>query len=106
MPTLVERDFRSEICFRTRRCLHHHFLTRSHISIFSFCPKAIFIFAPYIRTVRFRPETSTSERQLVLARAASGRRVSLEQLAAWRKDGLLPPLASHGIRAAGRCYYW
>jgi hypothetical protein len=56
--------------------------------------------------VRSRPETSTSERQLVLALAASGRRVSLDELAAWRKDGLLPPLASHGIRAAGRCYYW
>ncbi len=32
--------------------------------------------------------------------------MSLEELAAWRKDGLLPPLASHGVRASGRCYYW
>jgi len=56
--------------------------------------------------VRSRPETSTSERQLVLALAEGGRNISLEELAAWRKDGLLPPLASHGIRSAGRCYYW
>ena len=56
--------------------------------------------------MRFRPETSTSERQLVLALAEGGRRVSLDELAVWRKDGLLPTLASHGMRAAGRCYYW
>jgi hypothetical protein len=43
---------------------------------------------------------------LVLALAEGGRHVSLEELAAWRKDGLLPPLASHGMRASGRCYYW
>ena len=53
-----------------------------------------------------RPPTTTSERQLVQALAAGGRQVSLETLARWRKDGLLPPLASHGGRGAGRCYYW
>jgi len=42
----------------------------------------------------------------MLALAASGRRVSLDDLGTWRKDGLLPPLASHGVRTAGRCYYW
>jgi hypothetical protein len=42
----------------------------------------------------------------VQALAAGGRRVSLEDLAKWRKDGLLPPLASHGGKGAGRCYYW
>ncbi|HWY64577.1 MAG TPA: hypothetical protein VNX61_05135 [Rhizomicrobium sp.] len=43
---------------------------------------------------------------MVLALAEGGRHVSLEELAAWRKDGLLPPLASHGVRTSGRCYYW
>ena len=59
-----------------------------------------------IPAVRTRPDTSTSERQLILALAAGGRDVSLEQLALWRKNGLLPPLASYGIRTQGRCYYW
>ena len=46
-----------------------------------------------------------SERQLVLALARTGRNVALSRLAAWRKDGLLPPLASTGV-GAGRAYYW
>ena len=48
-----------------------------------------------------------SERQLVLALAKTGRTVPLGRLTAWRKDGLLPPLASTGLGAgAGRAYYW
>lgn len=46
-----------------------------------------------------------SERQLVVAMAASGRSLALPQLVRWRGDGLLPPLASTGS-GNGRCYYW
>jgi hypothetical protein len=56
--------------------------------------------------VRSKPETSTSERQLIVALAESGREVSLEELALWRKNGLLPPLASYGPQTAVRSYYW
>jgi hypothetical protein len=57
--------------------------------------------------MKFRPEDTTSERQLVLALAKTGRTVPLSRLTAWRKDGLLPPLASTGLGAgAGRSYYW
>ena len=42
----------------------------------------------------------------MMALAASGREVSLEELALWRKNGLLPPLASYGMRSQGRTYYW
>ena len=55
--------------------------------------------------MKFRPDTSTSERQLVLALAASGHKVALNELSVWRKDGLLPPLASSGV-GNGRTYYW
>jgi hypothetical protein len=48
-----------------------------------------------------------SERQLGLALAATGRAVSLQELGAWRKDGLLPPMASTGLGAGkGKSYYW
>lgn len=53
-----------------------------------------------------RPKTSTSERQLILSLAASRREVSLEELALWRKNGLLPPLASYGPQTPVRSYYW
>ena len=53
-----------------------------------------------------RPQTSTSERQLIFGLAASGRKVSLEELALWRKNGLLPPLASYGPKTPIRSYYW
>jgi hypothetical protein len=43
---------------------------------------------------------------LVVALAAGGRNVSLEEIALWRKNGLLPPLGSRGIRVQGRSYYW
>ena len=44
---------------------------------------------------------------MVFALAASGRKVSLGELSVWRNDGLLPPLASHGLgTGAGRRYYW
>jgi hypothetical protein len=57
--------------------------------------------------VGFRPETTTSERQLALALAATGRATSLDELSTWRKDGLLPPLASKGLGASrGKTYYW
>lgn len=55
--------------------------------------------------MKFRPASTTSERQLALALAESGRQVSLNQILAWRNDGLLPALASHGGRG-GRTYYW
>ena len=41
------------------------------------------------------------------ALSASGRTVSLATLAGWRKEGLLPPLASHGLGTGkGKSYYW
>ncbi|HVV27098.1 MAG TPA: hypothetical protein VHC40_03945 [Rhizomicrobium sp.] len=55
--------------------------------------------------MKFRDDETTSERQLMEALAAGGRSVSLADLTAWRKDGLLPPLASTGIHS-GRAYYW
>jgi hypothetical protein len=57
--------------------------------------------------VKFRPQTTTSERQLSLALAATGRMVSLDELTSWRKDGLLPPMASTGLGTGkGKSYYW
>ena len=57
--------------------------------------------------MKFRPNTTTSERQLCIALAATGRTVSLDELTAWRKDGLLPPMASTGLGAGkGKSYYW
>jgi hypothetical protein len=41
-----------------------------------------------------------------MALAAGGREVSLEDIALWRKNGLLPPLGSRGIRIQGRSYCW
>jgi len=41
-----------------------------------------------------------------MALAASGRDASLEELALWRKNGLLPPLASYGPKTPVRSYYW
>jgi hypothetical protein len=54
-----------------------------------------------------RAETTTSERQLVLALADRGRPVALSMLANWRRDGILPPLAHHGLGTGkGKTYYW
>ncbi|HEX4271670.1 MAG TPA: hypothetical protein VHZ32_09790 [Rhizomicrobium sp.] len=42
-----------------------------------------------------------------MALAAGGRTVSLEELSAWRKDGLLPAMASSGLGTGrGKSYYW
>lgn len=57
--------------------------------------------------MKLRAETTTSERQLAMALAATGRTVSLDELTAWRKDGLLPPLANTGLGTGkGKSYYW
>lgn len=54
-----------------------------------------------------RPSSTTSERELILALAEEGRAVTLSNLAGWRKEGLLPPLASQGLGTGkGRSYYW
>jgi hypothetical protein len=55
--------------------------------------------------VKKRPLDTTSERQLLEALQAGGRKAGLAELRSWRKAGLLPPLASHGT-GAGRSYYW
>jgi hypothetical protein len=55
--------------------------------------------------VRFRPQQTVSERELLGLLAASGRTVPLAALAHWRRDGLLPPFASQG-QGRGRTYYW
>ena len=55
--------------------------------------------------VKKRPSDTTSERQLLDVLLAGGRKAGLAELRAWRKAGLLPALASHGI-GAGRSYYW
>src|SRR3569833_2544927 len=52
-----------------------------------------------------RPETTTSERELIAWLAEGGRVLPLNALAGWRKHGLLPPLDSCGT-GAGRAYYW
>jgi hypothetical protein len=52
-----------------------------------------------------RPESTTSERELILALAEGGRAVPLASLALWRKHGLMPPLGSCGV-GRGRSYYW
>jgi hypothetical protein len=57
--------------------------------------------------VEFDIAKTTTERQLVVALAASGRIVSLMDVANWRKNGLLPPLASHGLGPGkGKTYRW
>jgi hypothetical protein len=57
--------------------------------------------------MKFRAVTTTSERELILSLRSGGRHVSLAQLSDWRKEGLLPPLASRGLGPTkGRCYYW
>jgi hypothetical protein len=57
--------------------------------------------------VKFRSQTTTSERQLSLALATTGRMVSLGELKTWRKDGLLPPMANTGLGTGkGKSYYW
>ncbi len=54
-----------------------------------------------------RPVTTTSERELIVALAEGGRSVTLTSLAGWRKEGLLPPLASRGLgMGKGKSYYW
>jgi len=57
--------------------------------------------------VRFKSNTTTSERQLCVALAATGRTTSLDELSAWRKDGLLPSMASTGLGTGkGKSYSW
>jgi len=57
--------------------------------------------------VKFRPDSTTSERQLMIAMAADGRPVALAELVRWRKDGLLPQLAAQGLgQGRGKTYYW
>src|SRR5579872_3451951 len=58
-----------------------------------------------VAIVKKRSQDTTSERQLLDALLAGGRKAGLAELRAWRKAGLLPALASHGI-GAGRSYYW
>lgn len=54
-----------------------------------------------------RASSTTSERELILALAEEGRTITLANLAGWRKEGLLPPLASQGMGTGkGRSYYW
>lgn len=54
-----------------------------------------------------RSASTTSERELILSLAAKGRTITLSNLAGWRKEGLLPPLASQGLgKSKGRSYYW
>jgi hypothetical protein len=54
-----------------------------------------------------RSSSTTSERELILALAREGKSITLANLAGWRKEGLLPPLASQGLGTGkGRSYYW
>lgn len=54
-----------------------------------------------------RSFSTTSERELVFALAKQGRVVTLANLSGWRKEGLLPALASQGLGTGkGRAYYW
>jgi hypothetical protein len=57
--------------------------------------------------VKNRPFSTTSERELIVAMAGSGRAVTLANLVGWRREGLLPPLASRGLGTGkGKCHYW
>jgi len=63
--------------------------------------------AKSLQAMKARTQASVSERALMLALAKDGRAVSLAMLGDWRKEGLLPPLASRGRGAgAGRLYFW
>jgi hypothetical protein len=54
-----------------------------------------------------RSFSTTSERELIVALAKEGRVVTLANLSGWRKEGLLPALASQGLGTGkGRAYYW
>lgn len=54
-----------------------------------------------------RPLSTTSERELIISLAEVGRTITLSNLTGWRKEGLLPPLASQGLgKSKGRSYYW
>lgn len=54
-----------------------------------------------------RSPSTTSERELIVALAGQGRIVTLANLVGWRKEGLLPALASQGLgMGRGRAYYW
>ena len=54
-----------------------------------------------------RSHSTTSERELIVALAEEGRIITLANLAGWRKEGLLPALASRGLGTGkGRAYYW
>lgn len=57
--------------------------------------------------MKLRAEGTVSERELADALAGTGRRLALCDLAGWRRDGLLPPLASYGLGTGkGKSYYW
>ena len=57
--------------------------------------------------MKFRSESTTSERELLLALTDSGRSVSLAMLSDWRKEGLLPPFASSGRgQSKDKSYFW
>ena len=57
--------------------------------------------------MKLRALHTTSERDMIVALRSGGRQVSLAQLSDWRKEGLLPPLASRGLGPnKGRRYYW
>jgi hypothetical protein len=57
--------------------------------------------------VKNRPFSTTSERELIVAMAGSGRAVTLANLVGWRREGLLPPLVSRGLGTGkGKCHYW
>jgi len=59
------------------------------------------------RLMKLEAEIATTEQQLAEALEASGRPISLLQLKDWRKEGLLPPLACHGLGTGkGKIYYW
>lgn len=57
--------------------------------------------------MKFRADTTTSERQLIQVLEEGGRHVTLAQLSDWRKEGLLPPLLNRGLGPSkGKTYYW
>ena len=59
------------------------------------------------KIMKKRPYTTTSERELQIAMTNAGRPTSLVTLTRWRREGLLPAFASHGLgRGKGTSYYW
>lgn len=59
------------------------------------------------RLLKTRTNFTISERELITALAANGRNLTLKEIGLWRRNGLLPPMSSHGHgQGKGRTHCW